>query len=208
MTQRSPTKHRMEPDQRREQILAVATRHFEQSSYSDVSTQAIAQDAGVGRPLIHHYFGTKRELYLEVVRRLAIVAPHVPAEAVRGIPESALDLRIEASINYWLATASRHQLIWTSTIISAEAPIRDPDIAEILNHAEAIAADRMLEALGLSRHVQRDRMHIMLLSFGALAIRALRQWLIQQSLTRDEVGALLCRTLRTIICDVVPRFDG
>lgn len=207
MTQRSPTKQRMEPDQRREQILAVATRHFEQFSYGDVSTQAIAHDAGVGRPLIHHYFGTKRELYLEVVRRLAIVPPHVPEDAVRGIPEAALELRIEASIDYWLAVASRHQFVWTSTIISAEAPIRDPEIAQILDHAEAVAADRMLEALGLSRHRQRERLHIMLLSFGALAVRTLRQWLIQKSLTRDEVGTLLCLTLRTIICDVVPRFN-
>ncbi|MDR3655954.1 MAG: TetR/AcrR family transcriptional regulator [Mycobacterium sp.] len=195
----------MGPFQRREQILAVATQHFERFSYSDVSTQAIAHDAGVGRPLINHYFGTKRELYLEVVRRLAIVPTHVPGEAVRGIPASALELRIEASIDYWLAVASRHQFVWTSTIISAEAPIRDPEIAEILAQAESVAAVRMLEALGLAEHPQHERLHVMLLTFGALAIRASRQWLIHKTLSRDEVSTLLSRTLLTIVCDVVPQ---
>lgn len=208
MTQRSPTKQRMGPLQRREQILAVATRHFERFAYGDVSTQAIARDAGVGRPLINHYFGTKRELYLEVVRRLAIVPTHVPGEAVRGIPESALELRIQASIDHWLAVASRHQFVWTSTIISAEAPIRDPEIADILAQAEAVAADRMLEALGLAGHPQRERLHVMLLTFGALVIRASRQWLIHESLTRAEVSTLLSQTLLTIIRDVVPQFDN
>ena len=188
-------------------IRLAARAEFAERGYAGATIRSIAARAEVDPALIHHYFGTKRELYLEVVRRLAIVPPHVPEDAVRGIPEAALELRIEASIDYWLAVASRHQFVWTSTIISAEAPIRDPEIAQILDHAEAVAADRMLEALGLSRHRQRERLHIMLLSFGALAVRTLRQWLIQKSLTRDEVGTLLCLTLRTIICDVVPSLD-
>jgi AcrR family transcriptional regulator len=197
----------MGPSERREQILAVAARHFEERSYTEVSTYAIAEDAGVGRPLIHYYFGTKRELYLEVVRRFAMVPPDVPAAAVRGIPEDALEERIHASIDYWLSVTSRHQSIWTSTI-SFDAPTRDREIEQIIEQADEIAADRMLEALGLTAHPQRKRLHAMFLAFGGLARAAGRQWLVRNALTREEVTVLLSHSLLTIIRDIAPQFDS
>jgi AcrR family transcriptional regulator len=197
----------MGPAERREQILAVAARHFEQRSYSEVSTYAIAEDAGVGRPLIHYYFGTKRDLYLEVVRRLAMVPPDVPAAAVRGIAEDALEERIHASIDYWLSVTSRHQSMWTSTI-SFDAPTRDREIAQIIEQADEIAADRMLEALGLTTHPQRKRLHAMFLAFGGLARAAAWQWLERKALTREEVTVLLSQSLLTIIKDIAPQFDS
>jgi AcrR family transcriptional regulator len=197
----------MVPAARREQILSVAARHFEERSYSEVSTNSIAKDAGVGRPLIHYYFGTKRELYLEVVRRYAMVPPDVPAAAVRGIAEDALEERIHASIDYWLSVTSRHRSIWTSTI-SIEAPTRDGEIERILEQADEIAADRMLEALGLAAHPHRRRLHAMFLAFGGLARAAGRQWLVRDTLTREEVTVLLSQSLLMIIRDIAPQFDS
>jgi AcrR family transcriptional regulator len=132
----------MGPAERREQILAVTARHFEERSYIDVSTYAIAEDAGVGRPLIHYYFGTKRGLYLEVVRRCAMVPPDFPAAAIRGIAEDALEERIHASIDYWLSVTARHQSMWISTI-SFDASTRDRDIEQIIQQADDPAADRV-----------------------------------------------------------------
>ncbi len=65
-----PRWQRLEHDERRAQILACARRLFSERSYAAVSTSEIASEAGVARGLLHHYFGTKRELYLEVVRTL------------------------------------------------------------------------------------------------------------------------------------------
>jgi len=203
----APVRQRMGPEERREQILAVAARHFEERSYTEVSTYAIAEDAGVGRPLIHYYFGTKRDLFLEVVRRFAMVPPDVPAAAVRGIREDALEERIHASIDYWLSVTSRHQSMWTSTI-SFDAPTRDREIEEIIERADEIAADRMLEALGLTAHPQRKRLHAMFLAFGGLARAAGRQWLVRNALTREEVTVLLSHSLLTIIRDITPQFDS
>jgi AcrR family transcriptional regulator len=201
----APVRQRLEAERRREQILAVAARHFEERRYSDVSTGAIADEAGVGRPLIHYYFGTKRELYLEVVRRFALVPPHVPAVAVQGIAPDALEERIRASIDYWLSVTSRHKSMWTSTI-SVDA--QDHDIQRIIEQADDVAADRMLEALGLDQHPKRDRLHAMFLAFGGLARAAGRQWLVRNTLDRGEVTELLTKSLLTIICDVAPLFEA
>ena len=55
------------PDERGRQILAGARRLFGERPYAEVSTTEIARAADIARGLINHYFGTKRDLYLEVV---------------------------------------------------------------------------------------------------------------------------------------------
>lgn len=66
----APRWQRLTHDERRAQILDCARRLFSERQYDAVSTIEVAREAGVTRGLLHHYFGTKRELYLEVVRTL------------------------------------------------------------------------------------------------------------------------------------------
>jgi AcrR family transcriptional regulator len=75
-TDPAPRWRRLEPDERKEQIFICAVQLFSQRPYSDVSTSDIAADAGVARGLINHYFGTKRELYLAVIKR-ALTVPRL-----------------------------------------------------------------------------------------------------------------------------------
>ena len=75
-----PTPARLPPQERREQILQSAIRLFEERPHTSVSTAEIAAEAGVARPLIHHYFGTRRDLYIEVLRQLYFIPPIEPAE--------------------------------------------------------------------------------------------------------------------------------
>src|SRR6266496_1239977 len=54
---------------RREEILAAALEEFGEHGLHGTSTDSIAQKAGVSQPYLFRLFGTKKELYLEVVRR-------------------------------------------------------------------------------------------------------------------------------------------
>ncbi|HZY75057.1 MAG TPA: helix-turn-helix domain-containing protein, partial [Jatrophihabitantaceae bacterium] len=69
-TAEAPRWRRLGPDERREQILDCAVRLFGERPYAAVSTTDIARAAGVARGLLNHYFGTKRDLYLEVVKAM------------------------------------------------------------------------------------------------------------------------------------------
>jgi ATP-binding cassette subfamily B protein len=66
---------RLDPDERRRQILDCASRLFSERHYGSVSLDRVAEAAGITRGLLHHYFGTKRELYLAVVADLAATLP-------------------------------------------------------------------------------------------------------------------------------------
>ena len=53
---------RLDPAQRREQILDAANALFAERPYDEVSIADIANAAGVARGLVHHYFRGRREV--------------------------------------------------------------------------------------------------------------------------------------------------
>src|SRR5690606_33424180 len=59
---------RLESDERRRQILDAARALLATRPYNEVSMADLAEAAGVARGLLHHYFGSKRDLYLAIVR--------------------------------------------------------------------------------------------------------------------------------------------
>jgi AcrR family transcriptional regulator len=60
---------RMNADDRRELVLAAATKAFSHGGYAGTSTDAVAKEAGVSQPYVVRIFGTKLALFLEVLER-------------------------------------------------------------------------------------------------------------------------------------------
>ena len=60
---------RMSADDRRELVLAAATRAFARGGYAGTSTDVVAREAGVSQPYVVRMFGTKLDLFLEVFER-------------------------------------------------------------------------------------------------------------------------------------------
>jgi AcrR family transcriptional regulator len=56
-------------EERREEILVVALEEFGEHGLDGTSTDTIARRAGISQPYLFRLFGTKKELYLETVRR-------------------------------------------------------------------------------------------------------------------------------------------
>jgi AcrR family transcriptional regulator len=63
------TTTRKTAEERREEILAVALEEFGEHGLDGTSTDTIARKAGISQPYLFRLFGTKKELYLESVRR-------------------------------------------------------------------------------------------------------------------------------------------
>jgi AcrR family transcriptional regulator len=60
----APTSRRRSAEERREEIIEVALRHFAVGGYHGTSTEAIAREAGISQPYLFRLFRTKRELFL------------------------------------------------------------------------------------------------------------------------------------------------
>ncbi|WP_433616521.1 TetR family transcriptional regulator [Dactylosporangium sp. CA-139114] len=70
----------------REAILTAARTAFAEKGYDQTSIRAIAAAAGVDPALIHHYFGTKDQLFLATMN-----APFDPAEVLPRIIDGPRD---------------------------------------------------------------------------------------------------------------------
>jgi AcrR family transcriptional regulator len=72
---------------RREEILAVAMRHFAIGGLHGTSTEAIAREAGISQPYLFRLFRTKKELFLACVDRADGKVTDVFRRAAAGAPE-------------------------------------------------------------------------------------------------------------------------
>jgi AcrR family transcriptional regulator len=61
---------RLRVAERRAQLLTLGRRLFAERSYEEVAVEDIAAAAGISVGLLYHYFGSKREFYLETMRDL------------------------------------------------------------------------------------------------------------------------------------------
>jgi len=185
-------RRRLEPDARREQILTVAVRLFGEHGWADVSTGDVARGAGVARGLVNHYFGTKKELYLEVIR----VMLTVPEEALTRLPEADLPTRVDDIVTWFLDVVSRHSTTWLAAI-TAGGLSGDTDVDRVIAEAVDVAANRVLTAVGLDD--RGGARHAMARAYVGLATSTAREWLQRGELTRAQVHKLLTATLLTMV---------
>lgn len=190
----------MEPDTRRGEILTVAVRLFGRRPYSDVSTTDVARAAGVARGLVNHYFGTKKDLYLEVVRIMLTV----PAVALEQIPrDEPLEQRVDAIVNWYLDVVSRHSTSWLAAV-NAGGMAGDAQVDAVIAEAIDVAADDVLDAVGLGDGAS-EALRGMARSYVGLAVFTGREWLQRGVLSREQVHALLATTLLTLVEQVFPQ---
>jgi AcrR family transcriptional regulator len=181
---------RLAPDERRAQILRVADEIFRSQPYDEVSLDQIAEAAGITRGLISHHFGTKRELYVESVRRLMRVPALPVPEYVQGATARS---RLDESVDAWLSAIERSRDLYLAA--TATPGMGDPEIAAIVEEMRDAAARRLAEVLGLGPVAELSPVRLGLLrSWEALAEGAIRQWLEYGRLTREQVRRLMVET--------------
>src|SRR5262245_47293309 len=136
----SPRFSRLEADARRDEILAAARRVFVRSSPDEASTAEIAREAGVTRGLVHHYFGTKRELYLAVVAQLAASLPAMVRTDTRELP---VDEMVEVNVTSLLDSIERDHELWQA-VLGIELVGRDPEVEALMAEARDAVIERMV----------------------------------------------------------------
>src|SRR6266480_4589396 len=60
---------RLDIDVRRQQLVEIGSELFAKRPYDEVWVEEIAAAAGVSRGLLYHYFPTKRDFFVAVVRQ-------------------------------------------------------------------------------------------------------------------------------------------
>ena len=145
---RSPRRRyapRLPPDERRAQLLDAAFTVLERRELHELSMEAVAQEAGVGKPVLYTVFKTRAELVEALLERerergLEQIADTLPENLVGTEPLAAASATVEAFVGVALANPTRWRLI-LATPASAPDEYRaalTAARAEILARAEAL----------------------------------------------------------------------
>jgi AcrR family transcriptional regulator len=79
-------------------ILAAARERFAEAGFGATSIRSVAADAGVDPALVHHYFGTKRDLFVA-----SLALPVDPRQALAPVLAQGPDGAGEAMLRTFLA---------------------------------------------------------------------------------------------------------
>ena len=182
---------RMDHEERRGQILDAATGLFLRRPYSQVSVSDIAEAAGVAKGLLHHYFDSKRDLYLEVVRDVSRVPLPVGAPAAQGE-----DPTWAAAIDALLTFVSENRELWLHA-----TTVGDDEVASIVDGSREVLAEQTIEALGLD---DTPVVRALVRGYGGLVQEVTREWLDRGRLTEAQAREVLVRTLPLLLERVLP----
>ncbi|WP_199551546.1 TetR family transcriptional regulator [Streptomyces sp. N35] len=121
----------------RDRILAAAREQFSERGYDKASIRSIAKAAGVDSALVHHYFGTKDEVFAA-----AIEVTFEPAQTVVGTVGQGLDGAGERLARFFFA-------VWENPAT------RTPLLAIIRSAVTHEAAAKVLRAFVVRRLIER-----------------------------------------------------
>jgi len=193
----------LEAEERRAQILRVAAQLFSERNYDAVSTAEVAREAGVARGLVNHYFRTKRELYVAVVRSMLEVPDDLfpaPADA----DESERNAVLSDAVDRWLRTVKANRGTWLACI-GAQGFGRDPELEAVLEDARRRIIDQLIALAWGPPSEATPEVRALMRGYEGFAQAITADWLTSGRLARREVHQLLVQGLVALVDEALPR---
>lgn len=162
--------------EREDQILTIASEVFATESFAATNIQAVAQAAGISKPLIYNYFGSKDGLFLACIERAGeIVADEVERIANEDTVGIERGMRtIEGMFN--VLEDQRH--LWR-LFYDRTAPTTGP-VADAVNHyterITKLADEGVAELMALSGNTDQLDVSAMTAVWMGIVDSLMRWW--------------------------------
>lgn len=186
---------RIAPDVRRQQLLRVAEGVFASRPYETISIQELADEAGVTRGLIHHYFGNKDGVMAALIREIA--PDRAPDVLSLALP---LQERVEARVDQLMDVFQSHREAWLATL--ALGPNLDGSLREV---AEELWEKqfRVWQQTFSDVLADNEKTRTLYGAYRGLNQATCRLWLTGE-LSRDEARLVLVTAQTALLRDVGP----
>ena len=195
----SSTRIRMRPDSRREQLIELGVRLFATRSLADLSIETLAEEAGISRGLLYHYFGGKQEFHTAVVRRaaddlFAVTAPDGDGSALQ---------QLEGSLARYVDYVVENYEGYVSLVRGAAGG--HESLREIYEESREALTGRLFEGpvaeearhLGL---VDTPAVRLVVRGWAALTEEVVLDWVRDdRGITREELLVILTSSLPAIL---------
>lgn len=188
----------MTTDDRRQQLLRAGSELLGRRPYDEVSIDEIARAAGISKGLLYHYFPTKNDFVVAVLRQ------EVERVTVLTAPDPALPPleQIDAALDAFLDYVEHHASGFAAIFRTRGGG--DREIRAVLEEGRERRIEILLDGIAgqlLADDAGRDSPVLRSAVQGWIFFveGALLRWLDQGDLTRDELRELL----RSVLIDAL-----
>jgi AcrR family transcriptional regulator len=193
---------RLDTDERRAQLVALARRVFTERAYDDVSIEELATTAGISKGLLYHYFPTKRDLYVAGLRDISqgLVAA-VAAVVDRDL--APLE-RVRAGLEAYLTTVESAGASFVALMRGGIGS--DPEVAAVLEQTRQAFLKRFLDRTAVEQRMA-DEPVLRLAARGWIGlVEAVSiEWVSKPEVPRDTVREMLVAHLAALMAGAANR---
>jgi AcrR family transcriptional regulator len=179
---------RLSTDARREQLVALGGEIFSERPFDEVSIDDIAAAAGISKGLLYHYFPSKRDFYVAVVRH--------SADEMQLVTETDPDLppleRLSAGLDRYLEYVETHARGYATVLRAGIGS--DAEVAAIVEQVRATMARRILDDLPLDGPPP-PAVRVAVRGWVGFAEAASLEWVERREVSREELRELLIKAL-------------
>jgi AcrR family transcriptional regulator len=182
---------RLTPEQRRLQLLDLGARLFASRPVEEISIDVLAEEAGVSRGLLYHYFGGKQDFREAVIRHAVEDLVEQTAPPATGEPLQRLHASVGVYVDYVLANLTGYRSLVRAAAGGSE------ELRAIYEEARTALTDRIFREDSLGEHLGDDpATRLVVRGWSALVEEMVLTWaqdpasMTREALVDTLVGAL------------------
>jgi AcrR family transcriptional regulator len=191
------TRIRLSPDDRREQLLDLGIELLATRSLDELSIDLLAEEAGISRGLLYHYFRNKQEFHRAVVRR----ATDEMLELT--MPDPSLDAltRLTTGLAAYIDYVETNFEPFTSLVRGAASG--DRFLREIYEDARGAIAGRIFDSVGELGLSDSPATRLLVNGWAAMVEEAVITWVQERQVPKEELLRLLAAALPAVLAATV-----
>lgn len=129
-------------EERRQQLIDLGLHLFGTRPYDEISIEEIAQEAGMSKGLLYHYFPSKRDFYVACVLQAAQELRRATSPDPRLDPPAQLRAGLSVYLDHVQAHLPRSRAFVSSGIGA------DPEVTAITEETRRINCENILRGIG------------------------------------------------------------
>ncbi|GCB57531.1 MULTISPECIES: TetR/AcrR family transcriptional regulator [Rhodococcus] len=180
---------RLDPAQRRAQLIDLGARMLAERPLEQISVEDIADQAGVSRGLLFHYFASKSEFHLAIVR-------HSSEQMLQRTEPSQSDdpmLTLRSVLASYVDYVTENRNTYVSLLRGTASG--DPQMREVFEQTRDIMAKRTLDQLPKIGLTRTPQVELAVRGWIAFVEEATISWLRAPAITREELIDLTVQSL-------------
>jgi AcrR family transcriptional regulator len=186
---------RLSPEQRRSQLLDLGVRLLATRSLDELSIDLLAEEAGISRGLLYHYFGNKHAFHEAVVRRAADDLIAQTAPPVDGEPLERLLISMTAYLDYVEANYEGYL-----SLVKGAAGGNDT-LREIYEEARSALTDRVFREDAQGQIIpDTPASRLVVRGWSAMTEELVLTWVREPAgVTREELLMIMAASLPALV---------